>query len=190
MKPVEIDKSTVDDPLDVAAAVLESLDYELFPVEDTEYSIAFALPTGLGGMCSVVVSYLPSVGVLQMSAALIPKGWVNRYMLPGLFELLNGLNLLFAGIKFTYASDKELGDEIEVYISTLIFDEKALERDFKLMIVVLKEAVSHSARAVYAFLAQKPRVKFNLDGTVQSTVFPHSVESCLGLVDNYTFGRA
>jgi len=143
----------------------------------------------MGVECSAVVEFLPGIGMLQITASLT-RGKVSRPLVPGLRELLNELNLMFAGLTFTFDADEEEGDEIEISIATLVFEEKELQRDIKVMTICLQEAVKHSLPCIYNFVSQRLKVRVRQDGVLTAMYPTVSVQKCLNMVETGHYGTA
>ncbi len=175
-------------PLTVAATVIEEIGYSVDAVV-SEQIVGFGIPNGLGSDCEAIVQYLHSTGTLQITTALT-SGQVNEVLFPGLIRLLNELNLLIPGVRFTFDPNEADGDEIEISISCFAFEELELERHIKLMLVYLEKALQNTLPAIYYFVAQKLVCRFdegNVLVSVRSTV---TMEECIEMVEMGNYGTA
>ena len=183
------EKMTVVAPLEIAAAVIESAGYELFEEVEGMEVVGFALPHCFDGACEAVVEFLSGVGQLQISTALI-RGHVNPILHTGLVMLLNELNLMMPGVKFTFEPDEETGDEIEISASCFVFDEIQLEEHVKLMLRYLEEALKMSLPAIYTYVTQRTRARVNTNGVVTQYGPSLSVQDVLNMIERGQTGRA
>ena len=183
------EKVTVDAPLIVVASVLENAGYQLAEVEDETALIGFAIPHNFDGHCEAVVEFLPGVGLLQMSTSLT-RGDISPVLVPGLYKLLNELNVMMPGVSFTYDQDEALGDDIQIFTTCYVFDEIQLEEHVKLMVKYLEEALKLSLSAIYHFVTQRIRLRAELDGTMTFLGPTLTVRQVLDMVEMNQFGRA
>jgi hypothetical protein len=183
------EKVTVDTPLIIAAAVIEAAGYELLDTLDENAIVGFAIPHSFGGYCNGVVEFLPGVGLLQITTALI-RGSVQPYLAAGLVHLLNRLNIMMPGVTFTYDRDVEGGDEIEISTWCFVFDEIQLEAHVKLMVRYLEEALKVSLPAIFHYVSQRLRFQANADGGITYVGPTYSVDQVLEMVELEQYGRA